>query len=121
LNGTGANLTGLTLTVPDLDGIVGQTADCPADPNKIFANPICPSDPTGGVWTLLFSGGSITPGEFFVVAENGASADDFPAISADFSAVTPEPGSIWLMSTGVLMAGAFLAERRRRATAEMPI
>jgi hypothetical protein len=121
LNGTGVNLTALTLTVPNLGGIVGQTADCPTDPNKIFTGaPTCPVDPTSGAWTLIFTGGvGITPSEFFVVAENGAAPGDFPAISANFAAAaTPEPASLWFMATGVLMGGVFLSQRSRRAMAE---
>ena len=111
LNGTGQVLTGLTLSVPDALGIVGQTADCPSDPNNIFSNLSCPSNPLNGTWTLSFTGGSIAPGQYFVIAENGADPSNFPDPTATFTA-TPEPGSIWLLSTGALLGG-FLATRKR--------
>jgi hypothetical protein len=110
LNGTGVTLTNLELIIPDTGGIVGQTANCAIDPNNIFSNLNCPADPVNGNFILNFSGGSIAPSEFFVIAEIGADPSAFPDVTA---IVSPEPSSALLLSTGILSIGLFAAYRRR--------
>jgi hypothetical protein len=53
----------------------------------------------------------------FTIAEAGVPARDFPSFDVQAN-VTPEPSSIWLMSSGILSIGLFGAYRRRQAVCE---
>ena len=108
-NETGGALTSLVITIPL---IAGQTVGCALDSTlpDIFADVSCETTANG--YLLDFSGGSITPGEIFTIAEAGVPSG-FPNAAGVFN--TPEPSSIWLLSTGVLTSGFFLANWRRRA------
>jgi hypothetical protein len=117
LNGTGQILDGLQFSVPYADGVVGQTASCPTDPNDIFTNtPTCPADPMDGTFTLSFSGGpgipASLPGAIFVVAESGVDPTLFPEISV--VANVPESRSMSLLVVDVLMSAGFIGFWRRR-------
>ncbi|MDE1178431.1 MAG: PEP-CTERM sorting domain-containing protein [Edaphobacter sp.] len=65
-------------------------------------------------YVLIFSGGLLKNNENFVIAEQGVDPSDFPEVTASFttSAATPEPESLWLLSTGLLYAGSLLKKRR---------
>ena len=66
-------------------------------------------------YVLIFNGGLLTNNENFVIAEQGVDPSDFPEVTASFttaSTVTPEPGSIWLISTGIALAGSLISRRR---------
>jgi hypothetical protein len=123
LNGTGVVLNSLQITVPDIGGVLGQTAGCPIDPNDIFpvSGISCAPNPVGGTFLLNFTGGNISPNfplDNFVIAEDGVPFASFPAISV-VAANTPEPRSIWLLFTGVLSVGWFGVYRRRHALCEL--
>lgn len=116
LNGSGTTITSLDLSVPDTDGVLGLTATCPSEPTDIFGALSCTADPVDGTFTFDFSGGTgAAPGQFFVIAEGGVDPSTFPDTTATASGVTPEPSSIWLLTTGVLAGGFFFAPLRRRA------
>ena len=106
-NETGQVLTSLQLEIPL---IVGQTAGCALNGGglDLFSDVTCSTGPNG--YLLDFSDGDIIGGELFTVAEAGVDPSDFPDISASFN--TPEPSSIWLLFTGVLSIGLFLARRQ---------
>jgi hypothetical protein len=111
LNGTGKLITSLEVIVPDTDGVVGQTAGCPTA-NSLFPIISCPPNPVGGFFDINFSGGNITPGMFFVLAEGGVpDPTTFPDVTAIAGA--PEPSSLWLLSTGILSVGFFFTRRQR--------
>jgi hypothetical protein len=119
-NLTGQPLTNFELTVPDTGGIVGQTANCPTDPNDVFQSLDCDPNPVNGTFYLDFTDGDIPSGEgYFIIAEYGADPTVFPDTTAITG--TPEPSSILLLSTGVLSLGVFgFYQRRRTLCASRP-
>lgn len=109
-NETGQLLTSLEIAVPL---IPGQTAGCSLFGSglDLFSSATC-SDTPGG-YVLNYTGGAITENELFTIAEAYVDPSSFPEVSAAFN--TPEPGSIWLLATGILAGGLLLADPRRRA------
>lgn len=108
----GTTWTSLVLTFTN-NGNLGAFSGCgtlnPGD--AIFSSETCTV--VGSVYTLSFSGGSIAPGESFLIAENGVVPASFPAGTAVANA-TPEPNSLVLLSSGTLMMGVLLFTERRR-------
>jgi hypothetical protein len=83
--------------------LTGQTANCAAAPSdNIFSDADCPDSPENGFYTLTFTDGVIGNGDYFFITEDGVTpATDFPTGSAQV--LTPEPGSLVLLSTGILL------------------
>lgn len=108
-NTTGQIITSLLFEIPP---IPGQTAGCAkyGAGLDIFTNVTCTTNTDG--YLLDFTGGNIGFGGFFLVAEAGVPPDAFPDVTAIANA--PEPGSLWLLSTGILSSGLFFADWRRR-------
>jgi hypothetical protein len=120
-NLTGAPITSLELMFPDTGALVGQAANCTADAGAVNFFSVATCNLVDGFFVLDYSGGSIPqgfPSGVFTIAEAGVDPSDFPdgTLTAN---VTPEPSSIWLMSTGVLMLGAFFYSRRRNGFGSM--
>jgi PEP-CTERM motif len=65
-------------------------------------------------YLLIFSGGILTNNENFVIAEQGVDPNDFPEVTASFTTASavPEPESLWLFSTGIVLAGSLFSKRR---------
>jgi PEP-CTERM motif len=106
-NASDEPLTTLNLTIP---GIQGQTADCQTV-GTLFGDANCSE--TDDVYTLDFFGGQgIGACTYFIIYENGVSANDFPAGTA-VADPTPEPSSIWLTLSGTGALGYFVRRRRR--------
>jgi hypothetical protein len=113
----GDNLTGVPLTSFTLDfaAITGVTS-CDTDitgvtPAPAFSVTNCtPIDGGLGGYALTFSGGSIIPGNGFVILEEGVDPASFVGTA---TADTPEPDSLLLLSTGTMMMGLYLAGRSR--------
>lgn len=113
-NSTSSALTNLELIFPNNGVLNSQTASCSPDPGTVsgtsvdfFQSFTCGL--VGGNYVLDFSDGSIPVGALFTIAENGVPADCFPDGTLT---TTPEPSSIWLLSTGVLLLGFFFYKRR---------
>jgi hypothetical protein len=114
INGTGAPLTTLELVMPNSGLSAGQTPNC-TQPSGIgtdfFSSGSCPTPGPGQNYVIDFTDGSIPINTYFVIAETGVPTDDTPWTGT--LSTTPEPSSMWLMSTGAVMLGAFLYSRRR--------
>jgi hypothetical protein len=138
LNISGTPLTSLSMQFPAifLTGHVLDLPNCPVEPQNIFSSITCGfTDPTDTAYILTFSGGNIpsfghgpdcpTTGlppeceqdSLFTIAIGGIPFSSLPqnfTVQANTITVTPEPSSLWLMSTGVLSVGLFAAFRRRQ-------
>jgi hypothetical protein len=113
----GVNDTGFVITSIDVsfDGTLLAGAGCDTNlpnPRNAFSISSCtppsPGDPDFG---LSFTGGSIGRTQTFILVETGIDPADF--IGTATVGVTPEPGSLVLFSTGLMMAGAYLTKQRR--------
>jgi hypothetical protein len=122
-NSTSAPITFLQLVFPDTTTLGGQPVSCAADgadtpggptSANVFQSNSCAL--VGDNYVLDFSDGSISVGELFTVAENGVSPGDFPDGTLT---ATPEPSSIWLLSTGALLLGGFFYYKRRNGFGEI--
>lgn len=118
-NLTGGPITSLQLVFPDIGALVGQSANCTADEGAVnfFSTATCSL--VNGFFVLNYSDGSIPqgfPNGVFTIAESGVDPSQFPEGTLS---TTPEPSSIWLMSTGALMLGAFFYARRRNGLGSM--
>ncbi|WP_353065330.1 hypothetical protein RBB77_05305 [Tunturibacter psychrotolerans] len=72
----------------------------------------CAPDPSSPLdYALNFAGGAgVAPGNALIVFEQGENPNDFQGGSATIG-VTPEPDSLLLFSTGVMMAGMYMSRR----------
>jgi hypothetical protein len=122
-NSTAAPITSLQLEFPDTTTLGGQPVSCaldgtdtPGGPTSanVFQTTSCAL--VGGDYILDFSDGSISVGDLFTVAENGVRPRDFPDGTLTS---TPEPSSIWLLSTGALLLGGFFYYKRHNGFGEI--
>jgi hypothetical protein len=112
-NLTGGPITSFTLGFnnPSLNSdTCDTTLPGTVSPSPAFSISGCAVDPNGG-FDLTFSGGSIANTNGFVILEIGEDPSLFNG-SATANAPTPEPDSLLLLSTGVMMAGMYLARQR---------
>jgi hypothetical protein len=114
INTSGESITSITLHFSSINGVTGCDTDLlPGAPSQIFTNNTCNPDtgPLGG-FDLSFSGGSGVPdGHIFVILEEGVDPGDFTGTAVVAS--TPEPDSLLLLSTGMMMMGLYMAGRTR--------
>jgi hypothetical protein len=117
-NETFTTFTSLDLTFSGLDAL---TFDCPtSDPHSIFASATCTS--SGGIDNLLFTGGDGLPGgQIMFIVENGVDPALFNGTGmVGTAAATPEPESLLLLSTGVMMMAVGLFVNKQRLLFAIP-
>jgi hypothetical protein len=117
-NVSGLAWTGLDMSFPDGGVLAGQPASCaPAPSDNIFSGTDCPVNPANGSYDLGFFDGTIHNGDYFFITEDGVvPPTDFPTgLVTASTAMTPEPASMVLLSTGILLFGCLLYRERSRA------
>ena len=111
-NETFTTFTSLDMT---FSGLGDLTFDCPtSNPLSIFASATCTS--SDGIDKMSFSGGDGLPGgQIMFIVEDGVDPALFDGTGTVGTATTPEPESLLLFSTGVIMmtAGLFVNKQRR--------
>ncbi|CAN5507404.1 hypothetical protein BH10ACI4_BH10ACI4_10700 [soil metagenome] len=117
VNRTGQDWIGLQLVFSNTAPLGSQPAGCALDGSTdYFQLTSCTLSTDQTTYILNFTSGAIPNNGAFTIAEDGVDPDLFPLISASVvTASTPEPESIWLLSTGVMSMGSFLYSRRRSA------
>lgn len=121
VNRTGQDWTGLEMVFSNTAPLGSQPAGCALDGSTdFFQSASCSLTPDGSQYILSFTAGEIPNNGSFVIAEDGVDPASFPQITATASTETPEPASIWLLSTGALMLGFFFANRRNWITRSLP-
>jgi hypothetical protein len=114
VNSTGEDITTLSLVFTGTTGLGIATCDNasvpPGPPSPIFGNPLCSS--SGTTYSFTFTGGDILPDQGFIIFEDGAPASDLGTATVQLLA-TPEPDSLLLFCTGLVMAGLYLTKHTR--------
>jgi hypothetical protein len=110
-NQTNDIITSVTLSIPD-SALDGQTPQCDTTSSFVGSCTVVP----GGTDTFLFTGIPSQPFGPGVVEDLYVSGIDDPTNFNNHLTVvvasTPEPDSLLLFATGVMMAGLYLAKRR---------
>jgi hypothetical protein len=115
-------ITSLNIT---FTGLGSLTFDCPTSPvgnvGSIFGSSSCGSSAPGSD-TFSFFDGSFPFFSEAVIYESGVSPDLFKGGTGNVNqppfVPTPEPESLLLMSTGVMMAGGYLVGKRRMVSSK---
>ncbi len=116
-NDSGATLTSLVIDVPATDLASQTSIDCTTtnglfsacSVSEIDGNSEYQFDFTGGDIPVNDDGVSCDP-DTFKIEEQGVPAEDITAMVDP--AIAPEPASIWLLSSGILLLAGFLYRRR---------
>ncbi|MFP5233770.1 MAG: PEP-CTERM sorting domain-containing protein [Acidobacteriota bacterium] len=119
INDTGATITSLLVDVPARE-LAGQSAvSCLQAPGSLFSSCMVSEIDSNTEYQFDFTGGDIPfstfsncdtdDATFFQIEEQGV---NYQSITADLTAPTPEPASIWLLASGMLLLAGFLYRRR---------
>ena len=114
LNRTGSDWTALELIIPNF----GTSFTCNTDDasNQIFPAANCVYDPLANAFDLTFSGGTLSNGELFFITEDDIPPGSFPDVlgipNLVSASATPEPSSLLLLATGLLVAGCLISARQ---------
>lgn len=101
-----------------------QPANCDTSPatTAFTRASACGLSADSSRYNLLFTGGAgFVPGEYIVIAEFGASEDAFRNGSLTvfpMIASTPEPETLWLLTTGAVLPAAAWWKRRKAAASD---
>jgi hypothetical protein len=112
-NDTQKTWTQLQLIFPNTSSLGSQQASCGGLINSIYQSATCSLTPSGLNYLLMFSVGAIPPGDYFFISEDGMDPARFPEGTASPGFV-PEPSSLILMSSGMMMFGLLVHTKRRR-------
>lgn len=113
-NFSGETIDSLTLHF-SLGPLGDQDASCDSEGQSGLPSGLdvvsCTKNEASGFYDLLFGGGPGVPtGSNLIVFEQGADPTDFQNGSGTVG-VTPEPDSLLLFSTGVMMAGLYMSRQ----------
>jgi hypothetical protein len=111
-NETGGTITSLTVDIP----LTAGPASCGFSTTvaNLFSTVSCAPNSNNTDSVLTFSGGDVVEGELFTLAESGVDVTVTPIPQGSVvAAISPEPDSLLLLSTGVLSVGAFFHRRQR--------
>jgi hypothetical protein len=119
VNRTGSDWIGLELAFQNTSALDSQPANCSLDGSQdLFQSAECSL--SGTEYFLDFSAGAVPNNGSFVIAEDGVNPSLFPTVTATVTTATatPEPGSMWLLGTGILALGYAGLARRRSALSQ---
>ncbi len=117
-NDTGATLTSLIVNVPASDLVGQNTETCSS---TLFTSCLVSDINNGATYQFDFTGGDIPASTLnncdqddntFLIEETGVTPSGITASLDPPMSVAPEPASIWLLSSGILLLGGFLYRHR---------
>ena len=116
VNSTGQDWTSLQITFADNSVLAGQAPNCDlTGSNNIFSGTDCSLD--GSTYVLSFMDGVLHNNDFFFITEDGVDPPEGFGTGTGTvtdAVMTPEPGSILLLSTGIVLFGLLFHMERRR-------